>query len=96
MIILVDVDNTICKTEGSDYNKSLPIYKNIRKINKLFEKGNTIIYWTARGTTTNINWFKTTYKQLLLWGCEFHELRMGKPYYDLFIDDKTIDIKKLK
>ena len=24
-------------------------------------------------------------------GCKFHELRMGKPYYDLFIDDKNIN-----
>jgi len=23
-------------------------------------------------------------------GCKIHELRMGKPVYDLFIDDKNI------
>ena len=27
----------------------------------------------------------------MLWGCKFHELKMGKPNYDLFIDDKNIN-----
>jgi len=30
-------------------------------------------------------------KQLKEWGCKFHELKMGKPAYDLFIDDKNIN-----
>ena len=37
------------------------------------------------------NWFQTTLKQLNDWGCKFTELRMGKPAYDLFIDDKNIN-----
>ena len=40
---------------------------------------------------TGINWFHTTYNQLKLWGCLFTELRMNKPVYDLFIDDKNIN-----
>ena len=32
-----------------------------------------------------------TLKQLNDWGCKFTELRMGKPAYDLFIDDKNIN-----
>ena len=52
---------------------------------------NTIIYWTARGTMSGINWFTVTLSQLNEWGCKFHELRMGKPAYDLFIDDKNIN-----
>ena len=27
-------------------------------------------------------------EQLNKWGAKFHELKMGKPAYDLFIDDK--------
>jgi len=90
MIIYVDIDNTICKTEDIDYTKSKPYYERIKKINKLYND-NTIIYWTARGTLTNKNWFKLTYEQLTSWGCKFHELKMGKPYYDLFIDDKNVN-----
>jgi hypothetical protein len=40
---------------------------------------------------TGIKWFNVTLKQLKEWGCKFHELKMGKPYYDLFIDDKNIN-----
>ncbi len=92
MLIYVDIDDTICHREGNDldYNNSIPYEDRIKKINDLYDK-NTIVYWTARGTKTGINWFQTTYHQLIKWGCKFHELRMGKPYYDLFIDDKNIN-----
>ena len=49
MNIYVDIDNTICNTEGSDYPNSSPRYDQIKKINKLFDEGNKITYWTARG-----------------------------------------------
>ena len=42
---------------------------------------------------TGINWFKNTVDQLEKWGCKYHELRMNKPAYDLFIDDKNIESK---
>ena len=96
MIIYVDIDHTITRylpeyNNKGDYNKALPIKNRIEKINKLFDQGNTIIYWTARGTMTGINWFQITLKQLQDWGCKFNELRMNKPAYDLFIDDKNIN-----
>lgn len=96
MRIYVDIDDTICYhtaefDEERDYSHSKPHEDRIAKINKLFYEGNTIIYWTARGTMTGINWFDTTYAQLCQWGAKFHELRMGKPAYDLFIDDKNIN-----
>ena len=33
-----------------------------------------------------------TKMQLDIWGCKYHELIMGKPHADLFIDDKGIKI----
>ena len=92
MIIFVDIDETICYYEGErDYKLAKPYYERIEKINKLYKEGNTIVYWTARGSVTQINWFQITYNQLVEWKCKFHELRMGKPAYDLFIDDKNIN-----
>ena len=32
-----------------------------------------------------------TKMQLDIWGCKYHELIMGKPHADLFIDDKGIN-----
>lgn len=92
MIIYVDIDETICYYENERlYHLAKPNKERITKINHLFEQGHTIIYWTARGTLTNINHFSLTYEQLNNWGCKFSELRMGKPAYDLFIDDKNIN-----
>ena len=94
MIIYVDIDDTICFYKNNDktnYNYAEPNDERIKIINDLYDKGNTIIYWTARGTKTGINWFKITLEQLNEWNCKFHELRMNKPYYDLFIDDKNIN-----
>jgi hypothetical protein len=63
----------------------------IAKINKLYDEGNTIIYWTARGTGTGINWRNVTEKQFKKWNVKYHELKFQKPIYDLFIDDKNIN-----
>jgi|TARA_B110000967_G_scaffold182721_1_gene200855 hypothetical protein len=92
MIIYVDIDETICYYEEKrDYNIAKPYHNRISKVNKLYDEGNTIVYWTARGTVTQENWFHVTLNQLNTWNCKFHELRMGKPAYDLFIDDKNIN-----
>tara|TARA_B100000674_G_C37412106_1_gene721188 strand:+ start:325 stop:639 length:315 start_codon:yes stop_codon:yes gene_type:complete len=92
MLIFVDIDETICYYEEKrDYKLAKPYYERIEKINNLYSNGNTIVYWTARGSVTQENWFEITYKQLTEWKCKFHELRMGKPAYDLFIDDKNIN-----
>mgnify|MGYP003110174589 FL=1 len=91
MLIYVDIDETICESpEDRDYTKAQPIKERIEKINKLFDEGNTIVYWTARGTMTGIDWYQVTQKQFEIWGVKYHDLKMGKPAYDLFIDDKNI------
>ena len=96
MKIYVDIDNTICKTVGTDYSGATPIKENIIKINNLFEKGNEIIYWTARGYVTRINHYELTLNQLKKWNCKFHSLSVGeKPDYDLLICDKTKRIEEL-
>ena len=93
-IIYVDIDETICLTEESrDYSLSIPIVNNIKKVNELFDEGNTIIYWTARGTVTGIDWRSVTESQFEQWGVKYHDLKFGKPSYDLFIDDKNINSK---
>ncbi len=96
MNIYVDIDNTICKTLGMDYENSKPIFKHIKKINKLFDEGNKITYWTARGSVSKINHYELTHKQLLNWGCKFHSLSVGeKPPYDILICDKTKRIEEI-
>ena len=91
MNLYVDIDNTICLTNDTLPNKyelSTPIYERIADINKLYDEGKKITYWTARGGTSGVDYTELTKKQLEKWGCKYHYLRMNKPSYDLFIDDK--------
>jgi len=92
MVIYVDIDETICMTpEDRNYAHSAPLDSHIQKINRLYDGGNKIVYWTARGSGSGIDWRETTEKQLESWGAKYHELRLGKPIYDLFICDKAMN-----
>lgn len=85
----IDVDNTICKTEGEDYENAKPYKDRIKKINKLYDEGHTIIYNTARGQESGKNWINFSWKQLRGWGCKFKTVR-EKYYADFYIDDHAI------
>lgn len=92
MIVYVDIDDTICTSEDAgDYAAAKPIYERIAKINDMYNNGHTIIYWTARGTVSGIDWKQVTKDQLSKWLVKYHELRFDKPAYDIFIDDKNIN-----
>lgn len=95
MIIYVDIDETICAHDlnlgARDYSKAVPIKDRIKKVNRLYDEGHKIVYWTARGTVTGFDWRELTQRQFKEWGVKYHEIRFGKPNYDLFIDDKNIN-----
>lgn len=97
MKVYVDIDETICYYEGKrNYPEALPMPENVAKINKLYEEGNEITYYTARGTVTGIDWLEITKSQLKKWGCKYHKLDVGnKPDYDLLICDKTKRIEEI-
>ena len=96
MIIYVDIDNTICHTENSEYENSKPRYFQIGKINKLYNEGHEIVYWTARGGHSGIDWSRFTKKQLDEWECKYSRIEtQKKPSYDLFICDKTKRIEEI-
>jgi len=92
VVYYVDIDETICRYEGErSYPTAVPIKENIKKINSLYDEGHTIVYWTARGSVTKIDWTALTKQQLKDWGAKYSELKLGKPHYDLFICDKAIN-----
>ena len=95
MIYYVDIDNTICITTSADYSLSVPISSSIDKINRLYDEGNTIVYYTARGGTTKTDWREHTEKQLKNWGCRYTSLDLSKPQFDFIIDDKAQKIDEL-
>ena len=80
MKYIVDIDGTIFNTEGNDY-----------EINRLFDEGNEIHYWTARGSSSGKDHLPLTLKQLKQWGCKYTTANVGKPVYDVWIDDKAFN-----
>ena len=47
---VIDIDGTICDWQaGRDYTLAEPLPDRIKVINYLYDKGNTIKYFTARG-----------------------------------------------
>ena len=93
MIYYIDIDETIClnESEDRDYSKATPIKNNINKINKLYDEGHHVIYWTARGSISGLDWTDLTKSQLRTWGAKYHAVKLGKPHYDVFICDKAIN-----
>jgi len=92
MIVYIDIDETIANTpKDRNYSLSTPIVENIKKANKYYDDGHEVVYWTARGSGTGIDWYEITKDQLDSWGVKYHGLKLGKPVYDLFIDDKAMN-----
>jgi len=102
-VAFVDIDETICYYEDENnrrYDLSIPIEENIAKINKLYDEGWKIVYWTGRGSVSKKDYTEYTREQLKGWGCKFHDLVTGttshsKPHFDLVIDDKAKRIEEL-
>ena len=106
-VALVDIDETVCHyPDKRRYDLAQPLTENIAKINKLYDEGWHIIYWTARGGSDKSKaagrcYYDFTWKQLESWGCKFHDLSTGskgkyiKPACDLVIDDKSKRIEEL-
>ena len=101
-IICFDLDNVICTTKKNYYSKSTPKKDVIKLINKLYYKKYKIIIFTARGMGTfkaklkiiEKKYRKLTEKQLKDWNVNYHKLILGKPSYDIYIDDKNYGFKK--
>lgn len=90
-IYCFDIDGTICTNTDGAYERAEPWPHRISEINTLYEQGQVIKMFTARGSSTGIDWRELTERQLSLWGVKYHELILGKPHADIFIDDKGIN-----
>ncbi len=99
----IDIDGTICSpTVGRDYHKAEPWQDRIKVLNKLYDEGNYIIYFTARAmgrfadlphSVASVKakevLFELTIQRLDDWGVKYHESNMGTPHADYFIDDNA-------
>lgn len=95
---VIDIDGTICELPKGciDYSKAKPIRERIERYNRLYEADNTIVYFTARGYETGINWREITKLQFEKWGVKYHDLLFGKPSADIYIGDKMYNVRDLE
>ena len=95
MNYFIDIDDTIFELiNKKDYTSAVAIPKAIEKVNSLYDEGHNIVLWTARGTVTGRDHRALTEEQLSYFGVKYHELRFGKPAFDVFIDDKAINARE--
>jgi len=90
MQIIIDLDGTIC-TEMRQFSRCLaePKPDAVESINRLYDAGNTIIIYSARTWVE----YEMTVDWLERHGIRYHQLFMGKPIGDVWIDDRAITAK---
>jgi hypothetical protein len=89
--IFIDIDNTITTGKGYE-NECFPKKDVIEDLNNLYQKNYNIVYWTSRGVISDNNWYKHTFNQLKNWGVKFTLLITKKPYFDFFLEDKSLNL----
>lgn len=102
-VIMVDIDGTICTQVGDPSNTSIepdeflkaePFPKRIEYLNSLYDEGHYLHYWTARGCMSGIDKLKETREQLDSWGVKYNDVAVFKPFYDIWIDDKGVGVRR--
>jgi hypothetical protein len=87
MQIIIDMDGTIC-TEERTHSRSMakPLANAVESVNGLYDEGHTIIIYSAR------TWmeYEMTVDWLSRHGIKYHQLMLGKPVGDVWIDDRAI------
>lgn len=99
MKYVFDIDGTICTNTNGNYEYAEPLMDRIKQINQLYDDGNFIFFHTARGMGRSFNrsaeayelFYELTEEQLNKWGVKYHELFLGKPSGDVYIDDKGVN-----
>jgi len=93
-VFCFDIDGTICTNTHGKYSKAKPYSDMLARVNRLYDLGHRIIFMTARGSVSKVDYTDFTRTQLKEWGFKYHELITNKkPHADTFIDDRGANIK---
>ena len=95
--ICFDLDGVVfSRSKSNDYSQSLPNFGVIKLIRELHNQGHNIIFCTARGSKTDLDWTEETKKQLTKWDIPYDQLLFGKPAADFYVDDRHISLNELQ
>ena len=87
-MVFVDIDGVLTLETKGAYSKRTPNRHNIARLSKLKEQGYKIVLWSSRFKRDK----KVTLEWLKKYEVPFDELRLGKPRYVAWIDDKAVNI----
>jgi hypothetical protein len=96
LTLCFDIDGTLCDTPGTNYAAAIAIPGAVAGVNRLYDTGNRIVLFSARGAMSGVDWRDLTERQLREWGVRYHELLLGKPPADVYIDDRAISASDWK
>lgn len=87
MKYVIDIDGTVAE-ELPTFQRCLakPLPGAVESINKLYDNGHKIIFYSARSW----NEYEATEDWLKRYGFKYHQLILGKPAGDFWIDDRAI------
>lgn len=98
MVLCFDIDGVLCNQVEGNYEAAEPNQPMIDLVNRLHDRGCKIVLSTSRfmgRTGGSIDeayriGYEFTRRQLATWGVRYHELHLGKPRYDLVVDDRSV------
>ena len=98
MKVCFDIDGVLCDQVSQEYKDAHPNQEMIALLNRLYDRGDTIVLHTSRfmgrtkGDRAEVERIGRAFteQQLAGWGVRYHELVMGKPWYDFLIDDRSV------
>jgi len=83
----IDLDGTLTiDNNGWDYANRTPNPDMIKIINGLYDEGHLITFFSSRFKIDRA----VTTKWLKKYGVKYHELILGKPKFDVYVDDINI------
>jgi capsule biosynthesis phosphatase len=99
--LIIDVDDTICRTENGNYKNSLPNKELIEKLRKYQSNGFEIVLMTSRNMRTysgnlgliNINTLPILIDWLNKYNVPYDEIHMAKPwcgFKGFYVDDRAV------
>ena len=86
---MIDIDGTILYSKVNDNGSYIVTGINheiVTVINRMYDDGHSIVLWTAR----HWNHLIDTKNQIDEIGIKYHSLNMGKPYADIYVDDRSM------
>lgn len=91
LTLAFDLDNTLVQngTQKNHYLDAEPIQEMIDLVNMLYDEGHVVFLFTSRSYYHGQKEQEDCLRNQM--GIKFHYLVMGKPLYDIFVDDRAVD-----